>query len=89
MSGRVTDESDPYGLPRFAGEDTLTDWVDHSEIALRTVRVFTRGPLTATVIAHPGVWDLIVSDGRGGVEFHALPSTEIAGAMTALGRRAG
>jgi hypothetical protein len=70
--------ADPYGLPRFAGEESLAGWTDHSEIALRTVRVFTRGPLTATVISHPGVWDVIVSDGRGGVRFSAVPPDEVA-----------
>jgi quercetin dioxygenase-like cupin family protein len=76
---------DPYGLPRFAGEHELTGWADHSEIALRTVRVFTSGPLTATVIAHPGVWDLILSDGRGGVRFLTLDPAEIAPTLLALG----
>ena len=60
---------DPYGLPTFPGEDVLDGWVDHSEIQLRDVRVFTRGSLTATLISHPGVWDVIVSDGAGNVEF--------------------
>jgi hypothetical protein len=77
-------DDDPYGLPRFHGDDALPGWTDHSEIALRTVRVFTRGRLTATVIAHPGVWDVIVSDGAGGVEFHALMPWEIAATLRSL-----
>jgi hypothetical protein len=74
-------EPDPYGLPRFPGEYSLTEWIDHSDIALRDVRVFTRGAVTATVISHPGVWDLIISDGLGAVEFLAIPPTEIAAAL--------
>jgi hypothetical protein len=75
---------DPYGLPRFAGDDALAGWTDHSRIETRTVRVFTNGPLTATVISHPGVWDLIVSDGRGGVAFSVLPPDELAAALHSL-----
>jgi hypothetical protein len=69
---------DPYGLPRFADEEALVGWDDRSDIAMRSVRIFTRGPLTATVIAHPGVWDLILSDGRGNVTTHAVDSRQIA-----------
>jgi hypothetical protein len=69
---------DPYGLPRFAGENDLPGWTDHSDIATRTVRVFTHKSVTATIISHPGVWDLIVSDGHGSIEFHVFPSSEIA-----------
>ena len=75
---------DPYGLPRFAGDDSLTEWTDHSRIETRTVRVFTRGPLTAMVIAHPGVWDLIVSDGRGDVTFSVMPPDKIAATLRSL-----
>jgi hypothetical protein len=74
----MTDYEDPYGLPRFDGEDELTGWTDHSEIALRTVRVFTRGTMTIVIIAHRGVWDLITSDGQGQVSFHALGKDELA-----------
>jgi hypothetical protein len=80
---RVSD--DPYGLPRFPGDDALPGWTDHSEIALRTVRVFTRGARTATVIAHPGVWDVILSDGAGGVEFYVLQPDEIAELLRSRG----
>ena len=75
---------DPYGLPRFAGEDDLPGWTDHSDIATRTVRVFTRGSFTATILSHPGVWDLIVSDGNGTVEFHVFPPSEIAAQLRAI-----
>jgi hypothetical protein len=75
---------DPYGLPRFPGDDALTRWTDHSRIETRTLRVYTLGPLTATVIAHPGVWDVIVSDGRGGVTFSVMAPDEIAAALLSL-----
>jgi hypothetical protein len=74
-------DDDPYGLPRFPGEDRLDGWVDHSRIETRTVRVFTRGPLTAVVIAHPGVWDVVVSDGAGRVDFTVRPRDEVADAL--------
>ncbi|PPF90125.1 hypothetical protein C5B96_00180 [Subtercola sp. Z020] len=80
----VVDGGEAYGLPRFAGEEALTGWTDHSDIALRTVRVFTRGSVTATVIAHPGVWDLIVSDGRGSIRYFALDPAEIAPTLGGL-----
>jgi hypothetical protein len=81
---RLDDEPDPYGLPRFAGERDLPGWTDHSDIALRTVRVFTRGATTATVISHPGVWDLIVSDGTGSVAYFVYPPQELAEAIRSL-----
>ena len=74
---------DPYGLPRIPDEDTLTRWEDRSDIAMRQVRIFSSGRLTATVIAHPGVWDLILSDGLGGVAIHAVASHEIAALLRA------
>ena len=77
-------EADPYGLPRFPGEESLTSWTDHSDIATRTVRVFTFDRFTATMISHPGVWDLIVSDGRGGIEFRVMHPGEIADALHAI-----
>jgi len=83
----IADDEDPYGLPGFPGEEHLDGWVDHSEIQLRTIRVFTRGPLTVTLIQHPGLWDLIVSDGAGHVEFDIPQTEEIAAAMRALAAR--
>jgi hypothetical protein len=80
----VTQTLDPYGLPRFDGEENLPGWVDHSDIATRTVRVFTHGSVTATIISHPGVWDLIVSDGHGAVEFEVLPSSDIGARLRAI-----
>lgn len=77
-------DDDPYGLPRFDGEDSLTGWTDHSDIAMRTVRIFTRGPLTATLIHHPALWDLILSDGTGRVETSLLRTAEIAPALRKL-----
>ena len=77
-------DHDPYDLPRFAGEDDLDGWVDRSRIETRTLRVFTRGPLTAFVVAHPGVWDVVVSDGAGGVEFAVRPSDEVADALRSV-----
>ena len=78
---------DPYGLPTFLGEDVLDGWVDHSEIQLRDVRVFTRGPLTATLISHPGVWDVIVSDGAGNVEFLVADVEDVAPTLYEVARR--
>jgi hypothetical protein len=69
---------DPYGLPRFDGENSLPGWTDHSDIATRTLRIFTCGQMTAFLRSHPGVWDVIVSDGRGSVTFRTLPPGEIA-----------
>jgi len=83
----IADDEDPYGLPGFPGEEHLDGWVDHSEIQLRNIRVFTRGPLTVTLIQHPGLWDLIVSDGAGHVEFDIPQTEEIAAAMRALAAR--
>jgi len=83
----IADDEDPYGLPGFPGEEHLDGWVDHSEIQLRTIRVFTRGPLTVTLIQHPGLWDLIFSDGAGHVEFDIPQTEEIAAAMRALAAR--
>jgi predicted RNA-binding Zn ribbon-like protein len=80
-------EHDPYGLPSFPDEASLTAWTDRSDIATRTVRVFTCGPLTATLIRHPGVWDLIISDGRGNVDFAVMPPGEIARALHRIERR--
>ena len=80
----IADDEDPYGLPGFPGEETLVDWIDHSEIQLRNIRVFTRGPLTVTLIQHPGLWDLIYSDGAGRVTFDIPQTDEIADAMRAL-----
>jgi hypothetical protein len=80
--GAETDE--PYGLPRFDGEDTLDGWTDHSDIAMRNVRIFTRGHLTATLIHHPALWDLILSDGSGRVETSLLTTPEIGARLRAL-----
>ena len=79
----MTDE-DPYGLPTFPGEDALAGWTDHSEIQLRNVRVFTRGTVTVTLIHHPGLWDFIVSDGHGDVNFSVAATREIADAFSRL-----
>jgi len=79
----MTDD-DPYGLPTFPGEDALDGWTDHSEIQLRNVRVFTRGTVTVTLIHHPGLWDFIVSDGHGGVNFSIPTTDEIADAFSSL-----
>jgi len=84
----IADEQDPYGLPGFPGEETLIGWVDHSEIQLRNIRVFTRGPLTVTLIQHPGLWDLIFSDGAGTVTFDIPQTEEIAAAMNEIAARA-
>jgi len=84
----IADDEDPYGLPGFPGEETLVEWVDHSEIQLRNIRVFTRGSLTVTLIQHPGLWDLIFSDGAGNVEFDIPQTEEIAAAMHARAARA-
>ena len=84
----IADDEDPYGLPGFPGEETLVEWVDHSEIQLRNIRVFTRGPLTVTLIQHPGLWDLIYSDGAGRVEFDIPQTEQIAAAMHVLAARA-
>ena len=82
--GILANDEDPYGLPVIPGEEELTDWVDHSEIQLRNVRVFTRGSETVTLIQHPGLWDLIYSDGAGRVTFDIPQTNEIADAMRAL-----
>lgn len=83
LTGPQTSDSehDPYGLPTFPREASLTAWTDHSDIATRTVRVFTCGALTATAIRHTGVWDLIISDGNGHVEFAVMPPGDIARAL--------
>ena len=86
--GIIANDEDPYGLPGIPGEEGLTDWVDHSEIQLRNVRVFTRGSETVTLIQHPGLWDLIYSDGRGNVTFDIPQTEDIADAMRALGAQA-
>ena len=86
--GIIANDEDPYGLPGIPGEEDLTDWVDHSEIQLRNVRVFTRGSETVTLIQHPGLWDLIYSDGRGNVTFDIPQTEDIADAMRALGTEA-
>ena len=83
--GIIANDEDPYGLPGIPGEEDLTDWVDHSEIQLRNVRVFTRGSETVTLIQHPGLWDLIYSDGQGNVTFDIPQTEDIAAAMRALG----
>ena len=80
----IANDEDPYGLPGFPGEEDLVGWVDHSEIQLRNIRVFTRGPVTVTLIQHPGLWDLIVSDGAGRVTFDIPQTEEIAAAMHAI-----
>jgi hypothetical protein len=77
-------EPDPYGLPRFPDEDHLPGWTDHSDIAMRTVRVLTRGPVTAVIISHPGVWDVIVADGEGAVQLLTRYPAEIAGTLRAI-----
>jgi len=83
----IANDEDPYGLPGFPGEEDLDGWVDHSEIQLRNIRVFTRGPVTVTLIQHPGLWDLIFSDGAGHVEFDIPQTEEIAAAMHAIAAR--
>jgi hypothetical protein len=75
---------DPYGLPRFPGEESLPGWSDYSDIAMRSVRVFTRGALTAVILSHPGVWDVIVSDGTGSVELLVMPPDEIAETLRSI-----
>lgn len=86
----IANEEDPYGLPGFAGEDALLaeGWVDHSEIQLRNIRVFTRGPLTVTLVQHPGLWDLIFSNGAGRVTYDIPQTNEITDAMRALAAEA-
>jgi hypothetical protein len=84
----IANDEDPYGLPGFPGEEKLAGWVDHSEIQLRNIRVFTRGPLTVTLIQHPGLWDLIFSDGAGAVTYGIPQTEEIADAMAALAAEA-
>jgi hypothetical protein len=79
-----TPDYDPYGLPRFDGEDSLSGWTDHSDIAMRNVRIFTRGRLTATLIHHPALWDMILSDGTGRVDISLLRTEEISRAFKAL-----
>jgi hypothetical protein len=81
--GEVSD-IDPYGLPRFTGEEYLLGWVDHSDIATRNVRVFTSGSLTVTLIQHVALWDVIVSDGAGGVWFSVFRTDTIAAAMDVI-----
>ncbi|MET0990498.1 MAG: hypothetical protein ABWY54_07620 [Glaciihabitans sp.] len=86
----IADDEDPYGLPGFPGEEALVSegWVDHSEIQLRNIRVFTRGPATVTLVQHPGLWDLIFSDGAGLVSYGIPQTDEIADAMRALAAQA-
>jgi len=84
----IANDEDPYGLPGFPGEETLEGWVDHSEIQLRNIRVFTRGPLTVTLIQHPGLWDLIFSDGAGTVTYGIPQTEEITDAVRALAAEA-
>jgi len=84
----IANDEDPYGLPGFPGEETLEGWVDRSEIQLRNIRVFTRGPLTVTLIQHPGLWDLIFSDGAGTVTYGIPQTEEIADAVRALAAEA-
>ena len=67
------DVIDPYGLPGFPGDGTLPGWIDHADITLRNVRVFTRGSETVTLIQHLGLWDLIYSDGAGRVMRRTRP----------------
>ena len=55
---------------------------------MRNIRVFTRGPLTVTLIQHPGLWDLIFSDGAGTVTFDIPQTEEIAPAMHEIAARA-
>lgn len=82
--GIIANDEDPYGLPGIPGEEEFVDWVDHSEIQLRNIRVFTRGSETVTLIQHPGLWDLIYSDGLGHVTFDIPQTEEIAARMRAL-----
>ena len=77
-------DHDPYGLPTFPGENALAGWTDHSDIATRNVRVFTRDSVTVTLIHHPGVWDFIVSNGAGSVDFAVYSTEKLAAAFTAL-----
>ena len=83
--GIIANDEDPYGLPGFPGEEDLVGWVDHSEIQLRNIRVFTRGSATVTLIQHPGMWDLIYSDGLGRVTFDLPQTEEIAARIRAIG----
>ena len=82
-------DHDPYDLPRFDGEDRLDGWVDRSRIETRTLRVFTRGRFTAFVVAYPGVWDVIVSDGAGNVEFMVRPRDEVADVLRSVAAATG
>jgi hypothetical protein len=75
---------DPYDLPTFDGEASLVDWTDHSLIQMRDVRIFTKGAVTVTLIHHPGLWDFIVSDGRGNVECLTPQTEEISSMMNAI-----
>jgi hypothetical protein len=77
-------DHDPYGLPRFEGEDSLDGWTDYSDIAMRNVRIFTCGRLTVTLIHHPALWDMVLSDGTGRVDISLLRTAEIAPALRAL-----
>jgi hypothetical protein len=84
MTPATHPDDDPYGLPRFDEEHSLDGWTDHSDIAMRNVRIFTRGRLTATLIHHPALWDVIVSDGSGRIETSLLRTEEVAAALRAL-----
>ena len=86
----IANDEDPYGLPGFTGEEQLAldGWVDHSEIQLRNIRVFTRGAVTVTLVQHPGLWDLIFSDGAGRVTYGIPQTDEIAAAMAELAAEA-
>lgn len=83
-STTLDDGVDPYGLPTFPEEASLTEWADHSDIATRTVRVFTHRTLTVTLISHAGGWDLIASGGDGSVQFFFLQPAEIVPTMRRL-----
>ena len=79
----IANEEDPYGLPGIPGEENFEGWTDHSRIEMRNIRIFTKGSLTVTLIQHPGLWDLIVSDGTGRVDISTPQTEEIAAAMNA------
>jgi len=81
----IANDEDPYGLPAIPGEEDFDGWTDHSRIEMRNVRIFTRGSLTATLIHHPGLWDLIISDGTGRVDISTPQTDEIAAALKRAG----
>jgi len=80
----MTITADLTTLPSFPGDRSLAGWDDRSEAALLDIRVFTRDAHTVTLIRRASLWDLIHSDGLGGVEFAMLHPEEVAPALSAL-----